>query len=144
VGGSVGDARATYVKNFMTDPTTSNKDAVTADEILSVLKNSGVAAVETLIVADVPILGVPVIKQLWELFFSWIATYFIKVAQTGTTFAIIDVQVATETMGISAALAQVVAAEKTGDAAQIQAAIQNYANAQSMLTHDDGSAAPTG
>jgi len=98
-----------------------------------------VSVTESMIVADSPWLGFPVLKQLWEALFAWIVGYFIKAAQTGATFAIIDVQVSSEESGMSKALAALYAAEKTGEKNAIQTAIQNYANAQSALVHDDGS-----
>lgn len=121
-------------------PQTTNSTATEVNSIVSALGNAGVQAVEALIIADVPVLGFPGLKQLWELLLGWVAGYFIKAAENGATFAIIDLQIAGEESGMSKALAALVAAEKTGDAAQIQAAIKVYANAQSALVHDDGSA----
>jgi hypothetical protein len=123
---------------YMTTPTTTNSAATLSGKIISALANVGVQSVEALIIADVPALGFPVIKQIWEAAFGWVASYFVKAAQNGATFAVIDVQVGAEETAMSAALAAVVAAEKTGDAAKIKAAIQAYANAQSALVHDDG------
>lgn len=124
----------------MNAPTTTNQTANTVNDVVSVAGNTIVSVVEAMIIADVPALGFPVIKQIWEAFFSWIAAYFIRAAETGATFGVIDAQVATEVTTLSTALGALILAEKIGDAAQIKAAIQNYANAQSTLTHDDGSA----
>jgi Trk-type K+ transport system membrane component len=118
----------------------------TATEVTTVMGaiGSGIVSVaEGMIIADVPFLGTPIIKQIWEALFNWIAGYFQKAAETGATFTVIDTQVGSETSGISSALAALVAAEKTGDAAQITAAIQAYAKAQSSLVHDDGVGAPS-
>lgn len=123
----------------MTTPTTTNSLADKVNSALGNLENAGVMVVEALIIADVPWLGFPGIKQVWELFFGWLCGYFIKASQNGATFTIIDLQVGHEIDGISKALADLITAERNGDATEIQKSIQNYANAQSALTHDDGS-----
>lgn len=122
-----------------TPPTTDNKTANLADRIIKSLSNAGVATVETMIIADVPFLGWPVIKPLWEIPFGWVASYFTKAAENGATFAVIDLQVDHEESNLSAALKALIEAEKSGDAEAIKKAIQAYANAQSALVHSDGS-----
>jgi hypothetical protein len=126
----------------MSTPSTTNTAAKDADTAIKVVDGGIVSVVEGLILADVPGLAIPVVKQIWEALFTWIAGYFTRAAETGATFIIIDYQTHGEVSNVSKALAAVIAAEKTGDAAAINAAIQNYANAQTNLIHDDGSAAP--
>jgi hypothetical protein len=58
------------------------------------------------------------------------------------TFIVIDKDISGEKTGVSQALANLMIAEKSGNAAQIQAAIQAYANANSALDHDDGGGIP--
>ena len=93
-----------------------------------------------MILSDVPWLGFPGLKQIWEALFGWIAGYFIKAAENGAAFVIMDLQIDNEKSRISTALAAIVVAEKSGDKNAIQTAIRNYAAAQSALVHDDGSA----
>lgn len=121
-------------------PTTVNGVATGIDSVIKAGGGILVSVVETAIIADVPWLGLPVIKQIWEALFSWICGYFIRAAEDGATFAVIDIQTGSEVSGVSSALAALVAAEKTGDASAIKKAIQDYANAQSSLVHSDGSA----
>lgn len=123
-----------------TPPTNVNGTATTVNKIISAMDNAGVQVVEAMIIADVPFLGWPGIKQIWEGFFAWIASYFIKAEENGATFAVIDIQVGSEESGISKALAAVIAAEKSGDKDAIAKAIQDYQSAQSALVHNDGSA----
>lgn len=125
----------------MTDqaPPTENKEAAKIDSAVGALANVGVSSVEAMIIADVPWLAWPVIKQLWEIPFGWVSTYFVKAAKNGITFAVVDIQVAHEESNLSKELAAVVAAEKTGDPVAIKKAIQDYADAQSALLHSDGS-----
>ena len=122
-----------------TTPETSNKTAGTVDTVINVSTEAIVSTVETMIIADVPLLGVPVVKQLWESLLGWIAGYFSKAMQNGATFAVIDTQVNSEEKGVSSALAALIAAEKSGDKNAIQTAIKNYATENSSLIHSDGS-----
>lgn len=124
----------------MSNPTTTNSTASTVDSALSNIGNTGVATVEAMILSDVPWLGFPGLKQIWEALFGWIAGYFIKAAENGAAFVIMDLQIDNEKSRISTALAAIVVAEKSGDKNAIQIAIRNYAAAQSALVHDDGSA----
>lgn len=125
-------------------PTTTNASATLINKIIAALANTGVQAVEALIIVDVPFLGLPGIKQIWEYLFGWVASYFIKAAQNGATFLVIDLQVGSEEASLSVALKNLIVAEKTGDPNAIKIAIQAYADAQSALIHDNGSAPPTG
>jgi hypothetical protein len=126
----------------MGEPTTTNTTATTVDAIIAAGESSIVTVAENLIIADMPWMGFPIWKQIWETILGWFATYLSKAAQTGATFAIIDIQVGGEETQMSAALAALVAAEKTGDPNAIQLAVKNYQLAQSALVHDDGSATP--
>lgn len=124
----------------MADPTTTNSAATSANTAIVDVVSALIPAAEGLIIADVPALGLPIIKQIWEALFSWIAGYFEKAAENGATFGIIDLQVIKEEAGVSAGIAALIAAEKTGDPNAIQQAIKDYADANSALVHDDGSA----
>lgn len=123
--------------------TTINSTATKINTGISTVANALVSGVEKLIIADVPVLGLPVINIIWEALFGWITGYFIKILETGATFLVIDLQVDSEEAGVSKELAAVIAAEKGGNPNAIQAAIEAYANAQSALIHNDGSAAPS-
>ncbi|HEY5259462.1 MAG TPA: hypothetical protein VIJ46_02360 [Rhabdochlamydiaceae bacterium] len=120
-------------------PTTENQLADEINTAIDNLSNLGISVVEGMMIADQPWLGFPGIKQAWELLFGWVAGYFIRAAQNGVTFAVIDAQVGHEESNMSTALANLVAAEKTGDPDAIHQAILDYASAQSALTRDDGS-----
>lgn len=124
----------------MSDPVTDNKTASAVNSGIDFAGGTIVSAVEGLIIADVPALSLPIIKQLWEALFGWVAGYFIKAAKTGATFAIIDSQINGEVTTLSKALAAIAAAQKTGDEDALKKAIQDYANAHSALAHSDGSA----
>lgn len=124
----------------MSDPTTTNKIADIVNRAIRTLGDTSVQTVQNLIIADIPELGLPFVKQLWEIPFGLIASYFIKFAENGGTFVVIDMQTGAEKIGISKALAEIIAAEKSGDKNAIAKAIVDYQKAQSALVHDDGSA----
>lgn len=121
-------------------PTTTNQTASTVNKFISVAGNTIVAVTEGLILAEVQFLNLPIIKQIWHAFFTWIASYFIRAAEQGATFAIIDAQVDTEVDALSKKLAALTAAQKSGDSDAIKKAIQDYADAHTALVHADGSA----
>jgi hypothetical protein len=121
-------------------PSTTNKLATLVNALIAGLDKSILGVVYAAIIADVPWLGLPGIKQIWTWLFSWIASYFTVAAENGATFLIIDLQTGAEQTKLSAAMKQLIAAEQSGDPNAIKAAIQAYANANSALIHDDGSA----
>ena len=123
-------------------PETTNEPATIINTTLSGAGKIVVGVVENMIVADVPWLGLPGIKQIWEGLLSWICGYVEKATQEGATFAVIDVQVSSEQSALSKALANLVAAQKSGDKDAIRSAILVYQQANSALIHDDGSAHP--
>ena len=119
---------------------TTNQAAQGIDNAIQSGGSSIISLAENMIIADVPFLGFPIIKQIWEALFNFIAGYFEKAAETGATFAVIDAQTASESSNLSQALQALITAEKSGNAAAIQQAIQNYAKANSALINSDGSA----
>lgn len=123
-------------------PTTSNSAAGLVNTGIAVTMKAAEVGVEKLIVADFPWAGLPVINQMINGLISYIGGKFSEVLQGIGTFTVIDAQVDGEQATLSQALANLIAAEKSGDQAQIQTAIQAYAAAQSALIHDDGSATP--
>lgn len=124
----------------MTTPDTTNKTASRVNQWLAALENAGMVAVMALMIADMPWLKWPIIYQFFKLGMGWVGSYVLKASQTGATFFVIDTQVAGEKNALSQALANLIAAEKSGDHDAIKKAIQAYADANSALTHYDGSA----
>ncbi len=123
----------------MTSPTTNNSATNTADTLIKDGTSIGVSVVEAAIIADVPWLGYPGIKQIWEALFSWIAGYFSAAAQKGVNFAIIDTQVDGQVSDLSKALAALQIAYKSGNQDEISKALNQISQAQSNLANDNGS-----
>lgn len=126
----------------MSNPSPINKPASDLNTALKISEEVVVSVVEALILYDLPWMGAPGLKQLWTWPLEWVATYFIRVAQMGTTFLIIDEEIGNEEKAVSKTLQAVIDAEKSGDADVLKKAIQDYANANSALIHADGSAHP--
>jgi hypothetical protein len=125
-----------------TPPTTVNTAATAADSAVKTVENALLPIIEKAIQGAVPTLALPIIAQIVDAVEGAIANELTKLTETGLTFLIIDGQTGSEESGMSKELAALMAAEKGGDPDAIKTAIQNYANAQSSLVHDDGGATP--
>jgi hypothetical protein len=129
---------------------TGNSAATTVNTIISDAVNAAEqvadTAAEAALDSAVPFFALPVIKEVTDFSIKEAVGYLggkmsIALQQVGT-FIVIDTQVAGEKTGISNALAALMVAEKSGNAAQIQAAIAAYQVAQSNLINSDGAAPP--
>lgn len=130
---------------FPTNPTATTVNTVIND-VVQAAENTAAQAAEAALDAAVPFFAAPVIKQVTDFTIEEIIGYVggkisVGLQQVGT-FIVIDTQVAGEKSGISQALANLMLAEKSGDPAKIQEAINAYQKAQSALVNADGSATP--
>ena len=132
----------------MTTPTTTNATATTVNtdvnDVVKAAEQIAITAEETALDTAAPFFAVPVIKEITDEVLTLGTEYLggkisVAVQQVGT-FVVIDTQVSSEKSGISAALATLMLAEKSGNAQAIQEAIAAYAKAQSALINSDGSA----
>lgn len=134
-------------------PTTTNSTATTVNGAISTAVQDGEKVVCNLIVADIAVWTGPMapiaafavdafIKPFVSPVVSYIGKKFSIYLQTLGTFTVVDVQVEKEKSNMSAELVALQAAEKTGNTDAIKKAIQDYANAQSAIVNDDGSAVP--
>lgn len=132
-------------------PTTVNGTATLLNSAISKAMGAAETIVDNLIVAQIAAWTGPMapfcaflvnifIKPFVSPLVSYIGGKFSVVLQNGGTFAVIDLQVDYEDSNESAALKNYIIALKGGDPNAIQAARIALANAQSSLTHDDGSA----
>jgi len=103
-------------------PATENKTLNEVNEIIKGIENTCLPLIEGVIIAHVPALGLPVVKQISESIEQIIANYLTKWAETQADFAIIDVQVDQEQSNLQKA---------KSDA--------DFQKAQSALINDDGS-----
>jgi len=127
----------------MSSPTTTNESANLANKTIVNVGNNIVSVAKKALLVEFPILGAPIIKQVWEALFDFIAGYIERAAETGATFAVIDTQIKQEKSNLSVALKNLMDAERSGDKDAIKKAIQAYADAQSALVHSDGSGSIT-
>jgi hypothetical protein len=122
------------------NPSTTNSSAEVVDSAISDALNAAQSVAETAIIADFPFLGLPVVKTLFEIIFSYIVGKLTNALQTAGTFAVIDTQVASEEKALAVNTAAIRAAEATGDPNAIAQARANEDAAAANLLHDDGSA----
>lgn len=121
---------------------TTNDDAKAITEAQAILIKTLVSEAEALAIAAYPWLGIPVVKQIWELAAGYYANLFSELVQVGTTFLVIDSQIANEKTGLKKELDNIIAVGKTGDPDAIKKAIKAYADAQSALVRYDGANPP--
>jgi hypothetical protein len=119
-----------------------NHTATQADKMVKTIENILVPIAENAIITACPEMGLPVVKQITEIIEQALADKFTKLAETGVTFAVIDMQVEHEDSNVSDALNALALAYKNGDKDAIVQALKNYADATSAVDHDDGSASP--
>lgn len=140
----VGEPRALADRKarIVSGPTTVNEEAGKANEIIARANSIAVQLVISIATASEPWLGWPIIRTVFKYTLGWLDDYLSKAEQAGASFAIIDHQIADEKNGIAKAIAEVLAAQKSGDKNALKKAIQDYADAQSALVHYDGDAKP--
>ena len=131
---------------------TTNQTASTVNTIIhDAIFDVGMSAAKAALIIAWPVCGWPVISQLIDLLFNWVAGYIFTGLADLSTFAIIDVQVAIETAQYDAAVAALQAASvqasldmsaaaKAKDQAALDAAKQAWKNAFQNLAHFDGAA----
>jgi hypothetical protein len=122
-----------------TTPTATNTAAGNINTLINGIEGIVVPIIQGAIIAAVPTLGLPVIKQIVDAIEQDIANEATKIVELYADFVVMDSQVDSEETSVSTALAAVIAAEKTGDQNAIQQAIQLYQTSLSSLDHSDGS-----
>lgn len=131
-------------------PTTTNDTATAVnmaiDDAIRAGELSAEAAIESALDSAAPVFILPVFKQISDevikLVVEKIGSKVSVALQTAGTFIVIDAQISGERKNLSDALLNLMVAEKSGDKDAIKKAIQVYADANSALIHDDGSAPP--
>jgi hypothetical protein len=135
-------ARRHVFKYMTTSPPITNPVASEANQIIKILEGILVPIAQNAIIAAVPALGLPVVKQITEAIETALANQLTKMAEQGVTFAIIDAQTDSEQDNLSADQAALIEAEKSGNQQEIQQDMEKYAQDNSALINDDGSSPP--
>lgn len=133
-----------------TPPTITNPAATAVNTVVNdavqAAENVIDMEAETALDAAAPIFALPVIKPVTDAVIEEVVSLIGKQVSIGLqevgTFIVIDTQVSGEKSGVSQALANLMIAEKSGDPNAIKIAFQAYADDNSLLVHDDGSAPP--
>lgn len=123
------------------EPTTTDQVASAVNDVLkSIIEGAGVTAVEVSVIADVPWLGLPVIKQIFEYFLNLVASYFYVDAANAATKLVIDVQVNLEESKVLNSFQELQQAVASGDQNAIAKASGDLDSAYGSIIHSDGSA----
>lgn len=120
-------------------PETTNQTAVNVDNAIDSAVSGVIPLVESAIIADEPILGLPIVKQIFEFVLKEAGDKFEIYLGNDATFMIIDLQTYQELKLNQKTLAAIQAALNTGQKDAIQKAVQDNLPALSSLIHFDGS-----
>lgn len=127
------------------NPTATSVNTV-IDDAVKAAETLAETTAETALDSAAPFFAVPVVKEVSDetikLVIEKLGSELSTNLQVAGTFIIIDTQVSTEQLKLSQSLLALLVAEKSGDQNAIKQAIQNYADANSALIHDDGSSRP--
>jgi hypothetical protein len=123
-------------------PSTNNTLVATVNQAINVAMSLGEGAVEAAIIAEVPFLGLPGLKQGLGLILGWLESYFYDDAAAVATSIIVDLQISAETTATQTAFNNVQAAIQGGDPVAIQKASTDLDSAFAGLVHSDGSSSP--
>lgn len=123
----------------MSDPTTVNSGLALSDSMVTTVMDAATAAVEAEIIAAVPELGLPVIKQVLELALHVVEGLTEEQLLRVATFLIVDAQTSLENSNLVKAAGVLAAATATGNADAINQANQDFEKALAALIHFDGS-----
>lgn len=123
-----------------TNPSPVNTVAQTVDEIIyGAVYGVAVNAFEAFAIYELPFLGLPGIKQLFQLIVDTIAGYIYHYFAQVVTFSIIDLQTTLEKNAYTKAEADLRLAHLSGDPHAISAATLEFKKTLASLIHFDGS-----
>lgn len=131
----------------MTSPEqTPPKPLPTVDQAASIADKAVVDIVQDLIplaeaaaIAQVPLLGAPFIKQIWEAVFKWVCDLFGSAAGLLTGFVVMDIQKAVALEKCAHAISAINAAKQSGDKDAIDKASDQADAAAAGVLHYIGS-----
>lgn len=118
----------------------TNSAAQAANAIIKGIETALEPEIQAAIIAAVPTLGLPVVKQLIDEIETIIENKITVYLETGADFIIYDLQTTTENINVVAARAAYMRALQSGNQAAIAAARITYDHAVSAVANDDGGA----
>ncbi len=121
---------------------TVNEGATIADHTVEDIVSIGEGALENAIIAAEPVMGTPVLKQLWEAVLRVIFSYFGNFIGKFAGYVVIDVQRYTELISVAAAQADLNAAKLKGNKDDIAKADAKVDQAVAPILHYIGAIRP--
>lgn len=127
----------------MSDPTTDNKLADVVSRVLKeLIEGEGKDAIEATLLQTYPFLGLPFIKQVFEMVLNEaVQQIYINAARVSTSI-IIDVQVNQESSGVLNSFQNLQMAIASGDKNAIAMASADLSVSYGNLIHSDGWSTP--
>lgn len=116
-----------------TSPTTQ-----VVNTVIDTVWQAAVTAAEAALIAAVPEMGVPVVKQVSQEVIQLVANAIYKQFALFVSFEIIDFSDAIELNDQQKALVALKAAQKSGDPLALAQALSNFDQSVAALTHMDG------
>jgi hypothetical protein len=127
----------------VTGPSTTNQLASIVNSVLkNLIEGAGGGALETVLIAQYPWLGLPFVKQLFEFILEKATGLIYQNAAEAATKVIIDAQVNVEEGAANAAFQNLQLAVASGDPEAIAQASADLDSNYRKLINFDGSASP--
>lgn len=127
----------------MADLNTTNQAATIGDKVIhALIFDVAVKAAEAEIVAAVPIMGAPFLKQIDEQVLGFVAQKIYEKISLCATFTIIDAQTSAEAAAANAAANELKAELQKGTPSEIAQATEAFKSSFGKLARFDGSASP--
>lgn len=121
-------------------PSANDTTATTVNKIIhDLVFDVAVGAAENAAIAQVPLLGLPIIKQIFDVLVGFVAGKIADQLEHVATFTVIDIQTDQESSNYQKATDQLTQAVQSGNPALISVAKENARNALASLIHFDGS-----
>lgn len=126
-----------------TQPFPTNATATVVNQGIDGVFGIAVKAAEaSLIAADPPLFGNPIVEKIDNEVFNLVANAIYKQFAMWVTFEIIDFEEGSELTDEQKALIALKAAQNSGDPLALAQALSNFDKTTAALTHMDGAAAP--
>lgn len=126
----------------MADPTTVNQAATIVNQVIYGAIRVEDDALEAATIAEVPWLGLPIVKQIFEFVLHNLSDRIYREAAMAATKLVVDYQVNREESSVVNDFDNLQMAIASGDEVAIHKASTNLDNSYGSLIHSDGSATP--
>jgi hypothetical protein len=118
---------------------TTDTAATDANKVVVAALKAAETPIEAAIIVAEPLMGTPVLKQIWEGLFDWLISTLSSALGMLTGYVLVDAQRLADLNTAAAALVVLQAAQKSGDPNAIAKANQDMDSAVAPILHYVGS-----